>query len=58
VKKSNNEEDKTEAVRTTLFFLQFLENKIVNKPIFRLNTLDHGEIKGFQRFIVEYLKHG
>jgi hypothetical protein len=54
--KAQYEEDKTEQIRSALYFLQFIENKIIKKQIFNLNNQDLNEIDGFSRFISLHMK--
>lgn len=54
--KRAEEVDKTEQIRTALYFLQFIENKIIKKQVFNLSAQDVGEIRGFPRFIALHLK--
>jgi len=53
---NDREQDKTEAIRATLYFLQFIENKIICKQVYKLTSYDMPEVVGFQRFIREHLK--
>lgn len=50
------EEDKTEQIRTALYFLQFIENKIIKKQVYHLSNQDMPEIRGWPKFMALYLK--
>ena len=36
----------TEKIRSVLFFLSFIENKIINKQVYYIDSLEMCEIKG------------
>jgi hypothetical protein len=48
--------DRTEAIRLTLTFLQFLENKIISKQVYHLSSIDMKEIPDFDKFIERHSK--
>lgn len=55
--KYNGEPDKmTERIRSTLYFLQFIENKIIKKQVYNLSSQDFEGINGFSEFMALYLK--
>lgn len=47
VRRTHTDQDLTEEIRTTLTFLQFIENKIINKQVYRVSSLDMKEIDNF-----------
>lgn len=55
--KYNGEPDKmTERIRSTLYFLQFIENKIIKKQVYNLSSQDFEGINGFSEFMALHLK--
>lgn len=54
--KHKGEHDKTEKIRSILYFLQFIENKIIKKQVYHLSSQDAEDINGFSKFMAMHLK--
>jgi hypothetical protein len=52
----DTESDNTERIRSVLYFLQFIENKILQRRIYYLNNQDLEEIDGFSKFMALHMK--
>lgn len=52
----DNDIDTTEGIRTALSFLQFIENKILNKQVFGISSLEVKNINHFSEFMTLYLR--
>ena len=46
----------TERIRSILYFLQFIENKIIKKQVYHLTNQDLEGINGFSKFMALHLK--
>lgn len=52
---SDGSRDRTEEIRCALTFLQFIENKIINKQVFCISSMDIKEIDHFAEFMTLYM---
>ena len=54
----SKEDIRTAQIRSTLFFIMFIEMKIINKQPYRLGSLNMGEIDGFTKYMTMFMpKH-
>lgn len=54
--KNDNDRDRTAEIRAALSFLQFIENKIINKQVYKINSLDMKDIENFSEFMSLHIR--
>lgn len=56
IKYKGEQDRKTESIRSILYFMQFIENKIIKEQVASLSNQDLEGINGFSKFMALRLK--